>query len=85
MNPHNRDSGNKKMPGKRKFSDAQISVVLKEIDNGTKVEDLCRKLGVIEATIYNWKKRSSGLQAPEIKKLRQLEEENGETSMDDPD
>ena len=55
----------------------QICVVLKEIENGAKVEDLCRKLGVSDATIYNWKKRYGGLQAPEIKKLRQLEEENG--------
>ena len=65
------------MPRKRKFTDAQICVVLKEIENGAKVEDLCRKLGVSDATIYNWKKRYGGLQAPEIKKLRQLEEENG--------
>jgi putative transposase len=69
--------GDRKMPRKRKFTDAQISVVLNEIENGAKVEDLCRKLGVSDATIYNWKKRYSGLQAPEIKKLRQLEEENG--------
>lgn len=65
------------MPRKRKFTDAQIAVVLKELENGAKVEDLCRKLGVSDATIYNWKKRYAGLQAPEIKKMRQLEEENG--------
>ena len=65
------------MPRKRKFTDAQITVVLKELENGAKVEDLCRKLRVSDATIYNWKKRYAGLQAPEIKKMRQLEEENG--------
>ena len=64
------------MPRKRKFTDAQISVVLKELDSGARVEDLCRKLGVSDATIYNWKKKYKGLEAPEMRRLRQLEDEN---------
>jgi putative transposase len=65
------------MPHRRKFTDAQISVVLKEVEAGAKVGDMCRRLGVAEATFYKWKKRFAGLEAPDIKKLRQLEEENG--------
>jgi putative transposase len=64
------------MSRKRKFTDAQISVILNELEAGAKVEDPTRKLGVSDATIYNWRKRFSGLQAPEIKRLRQLEDEN---------
>jgi putative transposase len=64
------------MARKRKFTDAQVSVVLKEIDNGALIEDMCRKLGVSAQTIYNWKKKYTGLEAPEMRRLRQLEEEN---------
>lgn len=62
---------------RKKFTDAQISLVVKELEGGAKAVDLSRKLGVSEQTIYQWKKRFSGMQAPEIRKLRQLEEENG--------
>lgn len=62
---------------RKKFTDAQISLVVKELEGGAKAVDLSRKLGVSEQTIYQWKKRFSGMQAPEIRKLRQLEDENG--------
>lgn len=61
---------------RKKFTDAQIAPVVREVENGTKVEDVCRKLGVSEATIYNWKKRFAGMTTPEIRRLRQLEDEN---------
>ena len=61
---------------RKKYTDAQISLVVKEVEGGARVSDLSRKLGVSEQTIYQWKRRFSGLQAPEIRRLRQLEDEN---------
>jgi putative transposase len=66
----------RKWQKKRKFTDAQISVVLKELDNGALVEDMCRKLGVSSQTINNWKKKYTGLEVPEIRRLRGSEGRN---------
>ena len=62
---------------KRKFTDAQIAFVLKQAEDGTPVAEVCRKAGVAEATFYNWRKRYAGLTPSEVRRLRQLEEENG--------
>ena len=59
-----------------KFTEAQIVFVLRQAENGTKVEEVCRKLGISEATFYNWKKKFGGLGVTELRKLKQLEEEN---------
>jgi len=59
-----------------KFSDAQIAFVLKQADEGTSVAEVCRKAGVSQATFYNWRKRYAGLLPSEMKRLRQLEDEN---------
>lgn len=61
---------------KSKFTEAQIAFVLKQADEGTAVADVCRKAGISEATFYNWRKRYGGMMPSEVKKLRQLEEEN---------
>lgn len=61
---------------RRKFTDAQVALVVKELENGARVEEVCRKLGVSEATVYNWKKKYAGLSTPEVRRLRLLEEEN---------
>lgn len=45
---------------------------------GTRVEEVCRKMGISEATFYNWKKKYGGLGVSELRKLRQLEEENAQ-------
>ena len=45
----------------KNFTDAQIALVAREVENGNKVEDVCRKLGVSEATIYNWRKGFAGM------------------------
>jgi putative transposase len=63
------------MPRKR-FSDSQISLVVKELESGASVTELSRKLGVSEATLYNWKAKYRGMEAPDMRKLRQLEQEN---------
>ena len=59
-----------------RFSEAQIAFVLKQADEGTAVGEVCRKAGISEATFYNWRKRYGGMMPSEVRKLRQLEEEN---------
>jgi putative transposase len=61
---------------KSKFSDEQIVFALKQAENGTTIDEICRKLGVVPATFYNWKKKFGGLMPSEVRRLRQLEEEN---------
>jgi len=59
-----------------KFTESQILFALKQAETGVNVEEVCRKMGISEATFYNWKKKYGGLGAPELRRLRQLEEEN---------
>jgi putative transposase len=61
---------------KTKFTEQQIAFALKQADTGTRVEEVCRKMGISEATFYNWKKKYGGLGVSELRRLRQLEEEN---------
>jgi putative transposase len=58
-----------------KFSEAQIAFVLKQADDGSAVAEVCRKTGISLATHFNWKKYA-GLMPSEMKRLRQLEDEN---------
>ncbi len=60
----------------RKFSEAQIAFVLKQAEDGVAIADVCRKAGISGATFYNWRKKYAGLMPSEMKRLRQLEEEN---------
>ena len=60
-----------------KFSEAQIAFVLRQAEEGASVEEVCRKTGISQATFYAWKKKYGGLMPSEMKRLRQLEEENG--------
>ena len=60
-----------------KFSEAQIAFVLKQAEDGTAIGEVCRKAGISEATFYNWRKAYAGLMPSEMKRLRQLEDENG--------
>ena len=61
---------------KSKFTEAQIAFALKQSETGVKVSEVCRKMGVSEATFYNWKKKYGGLGVSELRRLRQLEDEN---------
>lgn len=61
---------------KSKFSDEQIAFALKQAETGTRVSEICRKFGISEATFYNWKKKFGGLGVSELRRLRQLEDEN---------
>jgi putative transposase len=56
-----------------KFTEQQIAYALKQAELGTPVEEVCRKMGISDATFYNWKKKYGGLGPSEVK---QLEEEN---------
>jgi len=60
-----------------KFTEAQIAFVLRQAEEGTAVGEVCRKAGISEATFYNWRKKYAGFMPSEMKRLRQLEEENG--------
>ena len=59
-----------------RFTEEQIIGVLKEHEAGAKTADLARKLGVSEATLYNWKAKYGGMDVSEAKRLKQLEDEN---------
>jgi putative transposase len=61
---------------KSKFTEEQIAFALKQAELGTRVEEVCRKMGISEATFYIWKKRYGGVGPSELRRLRQLEEEN---------
>ena len=61
---------------KSKFTEAQIVFALRQAENGVKIEEVCRKLGISETTFHNWKKKYVGLGVTELKKLRELQEEN---------
>jgi putative transposase len=64
------------MKGKR-FTEEQIITVLKEVEAGVKVMDICRKYGISDATYYNWKAKYHGMEINELKRLKALEDENG--------
>jgi len=59
-----------------KFTEQQIVFALKQAEAGTRVDEVCRKMGISEATFYNWKKKYGGLGVNELRELKQLKEEN---------
>ena len=63
------------MKGKR-FTEEQIIAVLKEAEAGAKTKDLCRRHGISEPTFYNWKAKYGGMTASDMRRLRELEQEN---------
>ena len=62
---------------KSRFSEQQIAFVLRQAEEGTAVSEVCRKAGISEATYYVWRKKFGGLMPSEMRRLKQLEEENG--------
>ena len=59
-----------------KFTEEQISFALKQAETGTPVKEVIRKLGITEQTFYRWKKKYAGMLPSDLRKLKQLEEEN---------
>ena len=61
---------------KSKFTDAQIAFILRQAEEGTAVAEVCRKAGISDATFYNWRKKYGGLMPSEMRRLKQIEDEN---------
>lgn len=61
---------------KSRYKEEQIIAVLREVDAGAKLQDVCRRLGVSEQTYYRWKSKFGGMEVSDAKKLRALEDEN---------
>ncbi len=59
-----------------KFTDAQKAFIIKQGEEGTPVAEICRKAGISQATYFNWKKKYAGMLPTDMKKLRELEDEN---------
>ena len=59
-----------------KFTEQQIAFALQQAEGGTTVEEVCRKMGISQATFFRWKKVYGGLMPSEVRRLKQLEEEN---------
>ena len=61
---------------KTRFKETQIVKILKEVEGGRMVKEVCREYGISDATYYNWKSKYGGMEASDIKRLKELEEEN---------
>lgn len=61
---------------KSRFTEAQIVSILKQVEGGRTTKDVCREHGISEATYYNWKAKYGGMEASDVRRLRDLEEEN---------
>ena len=61
---------------KKRFTETQIYSILKEFDAGKNIQEISREQGVSKATIYNWKAKYGGMEASEVKKMKELQEEN---------
>ena len=61
---------------KTRFNETQIISLLKAVEAGRLVKDACREYGISEGTYYNWKAKYGGMEASDIKRLRELEDEN---------
>lgn len=61
---------------KSRFTETQIVSILKEYEQGKRVVELCREYGLSEQTFYNWKAKYGGMDASELKRVKELEEEN---------
>jgi len=61
---------------RKRYTDEQISFALRQAESGVSIEEICRRMGISEPTFYRWKKKFAGMGVAEIRRLKQLEEEN---------
>ncbi len=61
---------------KSRYTETQIVGILKAVESGRLVKDVCREYGISDATYYNWKAKYGGMEASDIKKMKDLEDEN---------
>ena len=61
---------------KSRFTEEQIIAILKEQETGIKVAEICRKHGIADQTFHNWKKKYGGLTVDELRRMKELEQEN---------
>ncbi len=61
-----------------RFTETQIISILKEVAAGAKVKDICRRHGISDATYYNWKSRCGGMQASDLKRMKEMERDLGQ-------
>ena len=61
---------------KSRFTETQIVKILKEVEGGRQVKEVCREYGVSDATYYNWKSKYGGMEASDIRRLKEIEDEN---------
>lgn len=64
------------MMKKSRYTETQIVKLLKEVEAGRKVNEVCREYGISDATYYNWKSKYGGMEASDVKRLKELEDEN---------
>jgi putative transposase len=63
---------------KKKFTESQIVAAIKKQESGIAVKDICRELGISDATFYNWKAKYGGMEVNDVIRMRELEKENTE-------
>ena len=61
---------------KSRYTETQIVRILKEVEAGRQVKEVCREYGITDSTYYNWKSKYGGMEASDIKKLKDLQDEN---------
>lgn len=61
---------------KSRYTESQIVGILKAVETGRLVKDVCREYGISDATYYNWKAKYGGMEASDVKRLKELEDEN---------
>ena len=61
---------------KSRYTETQIVKILKEVEGGRLIKEVCREYGISDATYYNWKTKYGGMEASDVKRLKELEDEN---------
>ena len=63
---------------KKRFTESQIVATIKKQEGGIAVKDICREIGISDATFYNWKAKYGGMEASDVKRMKELEAENAQ-------